>query len=56
MRQAIVFEDMHLPLPHVTASFGVATLTAHHGAEDLITRADAALYRAKEAGRNQISF
>lgn len=56
MRQAIVFEDMRLPLPHVTASFGVATLTAHHGAEDLITRADAALYRAKEAGRNQISF
>ncbi|WP_353156245.1 GGDEF domain-containing protein [Herminiimonas fonticola] len=55
MREAIVFEDMHLPLPHLTASFGIATLDAQHDQEDLITRADAALYRAKEAGRNQIS-
>ena len=56
MRKAIVFDDMHRPLPHVTASFGIAALDAQYGAEDLITRADAALYRAKEAGRNQISF
>ncbi len=55
MREAVVFEDMHVPLPHLTASFGIATLDAQHDAEDLITRADAALYRAKQAGRNQVS-
>lgn len=56
MRQAVVFADMHKPLPHITASFGVATLAADHNAERLIATADAALYRAKEAGRNQVAF
>jgi diguanylate cyclase (GGDEF)-like protein len=37
----------------VTASFGVAELSGHHGeVDDLIGAADAALYRAKYAGRN----
>ena len=36
--------------------FDIPTLDARQGAEDLITGADAALYRAKKAGRNQISF
>lgn len=36
----------------VTASFGVAERTDGEDRETLISRADAALYRAKEAGRN----
>ncbi|MEA5096983.1 MAG: GGDEF domain-containing protein [Burkholderiaceae bacterium] len=54
MRQAIVFEDMRYPLPHITGSFGVAALRSGQGAEALIESADAALYRAKEAGRNRV--
>lgn len=56
MREAVVFDDMHQPLPHMTASFGVATLAPHADATMLIAAADAALYRAKENGRNQIAF
>lgn len=56
MRQAVVFADMHKPLPHITASFGVATLAPEQDAEMLIATADAALYRAKDAGRNQVAL
>jgi len=38
----------------VTASFGVADNTPGEAAEDLVARADAALYTAKNDGRNQI--
>src|SRR5579884_1518830 len=40
----------------VTMSIGVGSLKADRvsGSEDLIARADAALYRAKQAGRNRI--
>ena len=37
-----------------TVSIGVAQLNAGEGLESLLARADAALYRAKEAGRNRI--
>jgi diguanylate cyclase len=37
---------------HVTASFGVAELSPDDTVESYIQRADAALYRAKEEGRN----
>ncbi len=55
MRQAVVFDDVRFPLPHITASFGVATLRAGQDAEALMASADAALYRAKEAGRNCVA-
>ncbi|WP_342120595.1 GGDEF domain-containing protein, partial [Pseudoduganella sp. OTU4001] len=51
MRDAVVFSDMRLPLPHITSSFGVAALGAGQDDHALIATADAALYRAKEAGR-----
>ena len=55
MQQAVVFADMHRQLPHLTASFGVASLIPGQTAENLIAAADAALYRAKEAGRNCVA-
>lgn len=57
IRKAI--EALRVPTSHgpiqVTASLGVA-IAPDHGerADDLLSRADAALYRAKEAGRNQV--
>lgn len=38
----------------VTASFGTATLRPQERADDLLRRADAALYRAKANGRNRV--
>ncbi|MCR4277408.1 MAG: GGDEF domain-containing protein [Candidatus Berkelbacteria bacterium] len=38
----------------VTASFGVATLSANLNLEELIKNADEALYRAKNSGRNKV--
>jgi diguanylate cyclase (GGDEF)-like protein len=55
LREAIVFADMSLPLPHVTGSFGVASLAPGSDERALMEAADAALYRAKGAGRNCVS-
>jgi diguanylate cyclase (GGDEF)-like protein len=55
MQQATVFADMRVPLPQITASFGVATLRPQQNEQDLIALADAALYRAKELGRNRVA-
>ncbi|MFA6013941.1 MAG: ABC transporter substrate-binding protein [Gallionellaceae bacterium] len=42
---------------HCTASIGVAMFINHEGSQDDILKwADAAMYQAKEAGRNQIRF
>jgi PleD family two-component response regulator len=51
-----VFEDMRLPLPHMTASFGVACLRPGQDERALIAAADAALYRAKEGGRDRVAL
>ncbi len=49
---------MAIPLPdrdlHVTVSIGAAVLTPHMDGEALVAAADAAMYRAKQAGRNQV--
>jgi diguanylate cyclase len=39
---------------NVTMSAGVSEVSREDSAEDILARADAALYRAKDAGRNQV--
>ena len=39
----------------VTLSFGVATLASGESVQGVFSRADAALYQAKQAGRNQVA-
>ncbi|HEY0063284.1 MAG TPA: GGDEF domain-containing protein [Telluria sp.] len=56
MREAPIFPDMRLPLPHVTASVGVASLAPGMDEQGLIAAADAALYRAKNGGRDQVAL
>jgi two-component system cell cycle response regulator len=46
-------EGQHIP---VTASFGVALLDPHESLEQLIDRADRAMYTAKSSGRNRVEF
>jgi len=56
IRQAIennLFSVNNLQLP-VTASFGTATLTEGESADIFFQKADTALYKAKESGRNQV--
>lgn len=56
MREVEIFPDMRQELPHVTASVGVAALTPGMDDLGLIAAADAALYRAKNGGRNMVSL
>lgn len=55
MRGTPVLPGSGLPLPHVTASFGVAVLQEGMNELALIAAADAALYRAKQAGRDRVA-
>lgn len=43
-----------MPIGRVSFSAGVAALNGDESDEDLLNRADRALYRAKEGGRNQV--
>lgn len=56
LRQVVVFDDMRLPMPQLTGSCGIATLAAGMDDKALIAAADAALYRAKAAGRDRVSL
>jgi diguanylate cyclase (GGDEF)-like protein len=56
LRLACVFADMRQPLPHVTASMGVAVLQEGMDEVGLVAAADAALYRAKHGGRDRVSL
>jgi len=42
------------PLVRMTASFGVAASTGGEDTDSLIGRADEAMYRAKDLGRNRV--
>ncbi len=55
LQETVVFSDMRVPMPQITASFGVACLKAGEDEHGLIERADEALYRAKEGGRNRVA-
>lgn len=53
LRQAVAAAD-YGPVGRVTASFGVAEVRAGDDADKLLRRADTALYRAKNRGRNRV--
>ena len=48
--------DKERVLPPVTISLGISELQDKQSIEDLIAASDAALYRAKGAGRNRVAF
>ncbi len=56
MREVKIFPDLRQPLPHMTASVGVASLQSGMDDLGLIASADAALYRAKNGGRNMVAL
>ncbi len=57
-RLRLKISQMNIPLPDLdlqfTVSIGVAGLTPKMNGEALVDAADAALYRAKQAGKNQV--
>jgi len=54
--QQVLRKHLTHPGGLVTASFGVAQLLAQESVDDWLSRADAALYRAKESGRDRIIY
>lgn len=50
--EAHIFDDVK----HITASFGVAELFDKESGEDLVKKADEALYLAKRSGRNRVEL
>lgn len=49
----IIDEEVHL---HITASFGISSITGGQDLKTRIKKADSALYEAKESGRNRVVF
>jgi diguanylate cyclase (GGDEF)-like protein len=56
LRETTVLTHGEKSLPHVTASFGLVTVENERDVTTVIAKADAALYRAKSAGRDQVSL
>jgi diguanylate cyclase (GGDEF)-like protein len=58
LRSAVAATRLGAPhdILQVTASVGAAVLNPYEDVDDAIRRADRALYRAKEKGRNQVVF
>ncbi len=56
MMKKLVRKSSGATIGRVTISFGIATLRAGDTAEDIIERADKALYAAKRAGRNCVKM
>lgn len=58
LRQAVASLELPFcesaPLPHLTISIGIAQMQPNQTLESLYSDADAALYRAKEEGRNRV--
>lgn len=58
LRRAIEFLSLPFrvgePLPHLTVSIGIARMQAGQTLEAMVVVADAALYRAKDGGRNRV--
>ena len=58
VRESVSFSPVLLPLgdhAHLSVSIGIATFPRDaHSAEELVNRADLALYQAKSAGRDQV--
>lgn len=54
VQEAPILDGDGAPLPSVTLSIGLAEWTPFETPEQLIARADAALYQAKHAGRNRV--
>lgn len=53
--EALGLNNAHAAAPHLTVSIGVATLQGGEYSEtELVVRADAELYAAKQAGRNRV--
>lgn len=53
-RRARIISHEGAPLPGVTVSIGLAECLPGESAESLLARADAALYQAKQEGRNRL--
>jgi diguanylate cyclase len=53
-QKKIVRKGTNQPIGQITLSLGVASLVAGDGPEELIERADRALYTAKAGGRNRV--
>lgn len=56
LRNTDIFDHDGNPLPHITVSMGLAELKNQQSVNNLIEAADAALYRAKHAGRDCVAI